>query len=299
MIFLIFWAFWMVGEARAASCCGSAATFPSLLTGDERARLSAGLHYGEYIGDVDRSGRAVFRSTSDTESYQTLQLDGAHLLSDRWQLGLSIPLTRKKIKTEIFSASDFGVGDSSLTVGYEAWPRFTAKDWLHGYLFLQMTFPTGGSIYEAREVFGVDSHGRGFYVPALGTLLKTESGAWDFLYRGLLARAVPRAIKNQAFTLQPGFWLQNSLGAGYSFGQGYRVGSMVNWQWEAGTRKVGVGSSTTAAVSLWTLSASVAKMWSENFSTSLAYADQTLLGPARTTALARSVSLDFSYAWLR
>src|SRR5688500_2702554 len=93
-------------EIQAASCCGSASSFPAMITGDERYRLSLALSYGEFVGDVDAHGKAIFRNPSERDSFQTVELNGAALLSDRWQAGLSFPVSRKERKTQRLKVSD-------------------------------------------------------------------------------------------------------------------------------------------------------------------------------------------------
>lgn len=263
--------------------------------------MGATFIYGEYVGDVDSQGHALFRAHGDEESFQTLLLDGARLLSDRWQAGASLPITRKERKTLRARASDFGVADLALNLGFEALPQWLDDPYLpHLYVFFNMTFPTGGSVYEAQEIFAVDSRGRGFYTPGFGFLVKKRWDRWDLYLRNLSSKSLPRKVKKDGVTLKPGLWNQSAVGGGYSPGYGpLRLGLLVNFNYEDVTKTRGAVYSQSAVSMLWTLTLQAAYMWSDRFTTSLSYSDQTLLAPVRSSTLVRSGTLDLAYTWPR
>ena len=112
-------------------------------------------------------GIPVFRADGDTELTQTLRVEGAFLLGDRWQIGASVPYTRRSRNTPDLASASSGFGDLGPERGaYEILPEWTYSVWKpRGFVFVQGLIPTGGSIYEssfgATDPWGLDARGRG------------------------------------------------------------------------------------------------------------------------------------------
>ena len=282
---------------HSAACCGGGANFPSLILSDDRAQIGLSAGSSIVIGDTNAVGRSVFRSSDDDEWINTLTLDGAVLIADRWQIGGSIPLAQRSRSTADALATDWGLADNSLTLGYEAIPEFTYSRWKpRGFLYFQLTFPTGGNIYSATKPFAVDARGRGFYTLSLGTFLIKTWGAWDTSFRIAINRSLNRnfaAADGSTIAIHPGFDLGAAIATGYSPQQSdWRFGITLN---PAYTAKTNVGRSKL----VWTSSLEANRLVAQQWALGLVFNDQTLIGPAKNTSLERGIAVSCRYKWPR
>src|SRR5688572_10532929 len=92
MLIALLTALTWVSAAQAAPCCAGSSATPTLISGDDFAQLSLGASVGFTIGDETGEGIPVFRSSRESEITQIYRLEGAILLSDRWQAGASLPI---------------------------------------------------------------------------------------------------------------------------------------------------------------------------------------------------------------
>lgn len=140
---LIFTYFFLLltGKAWSAACCGGGANFPSLILNDDAANLGFSGSWTKTVGDAPADGKAVFRSSDDNEWVQVYSLDAAKLISDRWQLGLNVPYVRRSRANSAQSASQWGWGDISGSIGYELLPEYSYSRWKpRGFVFLLVSF---------------------------------------------------------------------------------------------------------------------------------------------------------------
>ena len=282
---------------HAAACCGGGASFPSLILSDDKAQIGLSAAYAKVIGDSPSSGKPVFRSANDKETIQTYTLDGATLVSDRWQIGTSIPYIRRSRTTSSAENSEWGLGDVSATLGFEALPEFSYSRWKpRGFLFFQLTTPTGGYIYESTAPFAVDARGKGFYTLSLGSFLIKSWGSWDASFRFALNKSLDRSFKaadGSTINIRPGLDFNAAIGAGFSPGGGdWRIGLSINPTY--------TGSTNVGHYKLvWNSSLDVSRIIVRRWVLGLSYNDQTLLGPAKNTSLERSLALSLRYKWER
>ncbi len=293
----------MSANALAAPCCGGASALPQLITGDDRAQVSASLSQGQVIGDAPLGGIPVFRSDSDSEVTQTVRLDGAYLLTDRVQLGLGVPLVRRyrSVGSSIASSAS-GLGDLSLSAAYEALPEWSYSPWKpRGFTFIQVIAPTGPSIYDAREPQLVDARGRGFWSIAGGVVLIKSWGNWDALASIEGHRSISRTIQGldgDTTSLSPGWGGSALIGIGYSPLAGdVRLGVGVSPVYEGPIEVAGAVSSRSGSQLVWNSSFQIGYMFAAEWSGSLVYSDQTLLGPAHNVTLSRTWALNLQHRW--
>lgn len=279
----------------AAACCGGGFATPSIITGDDKAQLTTAYSATEVLIDnVD--SRGIWRRWEDHQRVETLRIDGATLISDRWQLGFTLPVVQRQ-RTDQRSA---GLGDLASTVGYEFLP-----DWDYhpvrpkGIGFIQLTAPTGLARGES-EMGGLDSRGNGFWALGLGSLFTKSMGRFDLLASASVHHSFPKPVDNSQIqgTLEPGFGTNVSLGGGYHFSD-FRLGSSVTWTSEDPVDVRGStfseGTPERYATALFSISYRASTAWTGT----LSYADQTLVGSPLNTSLGKTLGFSLQRRWER
>jgi hypothetical protein len=286
-----------------APCCGGASSIPTLMTGDDRAQFSAIVSQGSVVGDAPAHGVPVFRKDSDSEITQTVLLSGSYLISDLWQWGAGLPIVRRSRDTGGGQAAATGLGDVTTNVAFEFLPERSYSLWRpKGYVFFQMTLPTSPSVYDAHESYQVDARGRGFFALALGTaFIKTIDG-FDLLASLEGHRSFSRTLENSdgsELRLSPGFGGSMILGGGYSPGGGaFRIGASVSPVYEDAIHSnEEVAGSEPESKLVWNTSLQLGYAIQDEWSTSLTYTDQTLIGPAKNVTLSRTVTFIAQKRW--
>jgi hypothetical protein len=284
-------------RAWAAACCGGSSAAPALITGDDRAQVSVTVSQGRVIGDAPPDGLPVFRANGDDEFTRLVRLEAATLITDRWQAGLGVPVVQKSTeKSGSSGRSAAGLGDLALSVGYEALPEWDYSPWRpRGYVFTQLTLPTGGSVYDGA---GWDARGRGFATWGIGALLLKGWGDWDATLIGEVHRSFARDIDDGAASIHPGWGGSGSLGGGYSLRAfPLRLGVSLGPIYE-GPIAVSVGRDSSSQLA-WSASAQLAWLVTTDLSLSAVYTDQTLVGPASNSQLSRTLGLLLQKRWQR
>lgn len=299
-------AFGAEGSAHAAACCAGSGAAPSILSGDDSAQVSASLARGTVIGDAPVHGIPVFRNDSSSEITETLLVSGAILLSDRFQVGTSVPFIRHSVSGSSGNGTrSTGFGDIRFNTAYEFLPEWTYSAWKpRGFVFLQLTLPTGTSIYDSQSAGAVDALGRGFYGVGAGTLLIKRWTVWDAVF-------IPEAHYSFARTFRPdpggslrvglGWGGSLALGFGASPGSGdFRFGLRVQPLYESArkTSVEGATSRTNEQLS-WNTTLEASYLVSATWTAQASYTDQTLLGPAINTTLSRTIALGLQHRWER
>jgi len=288
--------------AFSAPCCGGTANIPSLISGDDSAQFTTTVISSQVVAEAPVGGGVKYRKPNDSEVAQTLKFDAATLISDRWQTGISIPLTRRS-RSRTTEATASGIGDVSLNIGYEALPDWTYSAWRpKGIVFLTTTFPTGGSIYDAKELYRIDSRGRGFYSLSGGLLLLKNWGVWDTSLVMEAHRPFTRTITNETGELRliPGWGTSGSVSVGISPLSGdLRIGISLSPSYDSAITTEGVISGQGEKVILWNSAAQLSYMANENLSMSLTYSDQTFIKASDNSALNRTLAFLVQKRWER
>ncbi len=278
-----------------AACCGGGFAAPSIIAGDDKAQLTTSYSYSEVVVDnVDSSG--VWRKWDTHQQVQTFRLEGAHLISDRWQAGATIPVVQRSRLDQNYS----GLGDVSGALGFEYLP-----DWDYNPLrpkgigYLQLTLPTGKSRAES-EVGGLDSRGNGFWALGIGTLLTKAIERWDLFSTVEIHRSFDKQVSNSQIngTLNPGFGGNFGLGAGYNTAF-WRFGSSITWTYED---PINIRGSTNVDGSIERYATgilSASYLASNEWAGTISYSDQTLFGSPVNTSLGRTVALVLQRRWGR
>lgn len=276
---------------------------PSLISGDDRSQITATLSTASVVAEAPVGGGIIDRGPSDNEQSQTIRLDAATLITDRLQAGVTIPVIRRSRTRGATQVDATGLGDLALSMGYEILPEWSYSAWRpKGILFLTATLPTGGSIYDATQLYRIDSRGRGFFGLSVGTLLTKSWGNWDVSIMMEGHRSFSKTITNELGTLalNPGWGGSGVLSAGVSpWGGAVRIGFAVAPSIEEPVATEGIFSGRGQSVSLWTASAQVSYMASSELSMSLVYSDQTIIRASDNSALNHSFAFLIQKRWER
>lgn len=294
-LFSLFILIIMAGKASAAACCGGSFAAPSIIAGDDKAQVTISAAQENITTDVYTNG--IWKKRDEAENIQSLKIEGAHILSDRWQAGLSVPVVQRSRAQQ----SSSGLGDLAVTLGYEYLP-----DWDYnpirpkGIGFLQITAPTGKSIYDSDHIYGLDSHGRGFWSLGAGTLLTKTWSRFDAFASFEWHRSFNKSVNHNRVsgTLKPGWGSNVGIGTGYNI-TNFRFGGSLTWSEEEAISIEGPQNSQGAAQRFARLNLSGSYMVSEELAWTLNYSDQTIVGSATNTSLGRSVSVLLQKRWPR
>ncbi len=284
----------------AAACCGSNSVFPSLISGDERMQFTVTTLLSNVVADASETGSFVARGAADSETRQTLRLDFATLISDRWQLGASLPLARRARFRNGSSAEAIGFGDLGLMVGFEAVPVWGYSAWKPKVVaFAGVSLPTGRAPFESATLYQVDALGRGYWNFTLGALAQKIWGPWDVVLLGELHQPLARNQQTPAgnFHLAPAFGGSASLGAGWSI-EDFRLGLMLSAIFDGPLRTSGPIDAVGTGVLSLPVTAQLSYMVKDTLSLGALYADNTWL-PSQNLPLSRSVSLLLQTRWDR
>lgn len=287
--------FFASAKVFAAACCGGGFAAPSIIVGDDRAQFTSSYSYTDVIVDnVDSQG--LWRQWDAHQSVQSFRLEGAHILSDRWQAGFSLPLIQRSRLGQDYS----GLGDVAASVGYEY-----LTDWdYHPYRpkgigYLQLTLPTGKSRAES-ENGGLDSRGNGFASLGAGTLLTKVISVWDVFSSLEIHRSFQKTVSNSQIQgrLEPGYGGTLGLGGGYNT-KSWRFGGAMNWVYEDPIHLQSDFPMQGSVERYGTLLASASYMANDDWAGTLSYYDQTLIGNPVNTSLGRGVALQLQRRWAR
>ncbi|HEX7676229.1 MAG TPA: serine protease spb1 [Bdellovibrio sp.] len=284
-------------QTWAASCCGGGFAFPALILGDDKAQLTTSLSYGSVTDYVYPDGK--WTHVNDHNVSSTFKIDGALLMTDRTQAGISIPVVYKKVSDETNS----GLGDMALNLGYEILPELSYSAWKpKGLGFLQITLPTSPSVYDATNVFAADSRGRGFFALGTGMIFTKIFGKWDTNASGELHRSFARSFDSDgaggAVTVTPGWGHSITIGGGWSYGD-FRLGSSLSSMYEDGYRVRGAQDSDGSSQQNMTWSVIANYMLGMESAITLSYADQTIFGSPENSNLSKTVTLSYQQRWQR
>lgn len=285
-----FWISFFTLSVKAAPCCAGSAALPSLITGDEARVLNLSLSYSDVIGDAPAQGKGlpVFRDQySVREVRKSFQLGFASLISDRWQVGAFLPVIQNDLSSTALQESHTQLGDISSTVAFETLPEYEYSLWKPRiYSFLQWVVPTGRSIRNSQTRLASDVSGLGYHQLHFGSLLIKRWSDWD-------ANFVFKIGRDLNFN---GTLLNSSLGLGYSFAERWRLGTSLE---TSSVSPQVIDQIKTASKLVWNTSATLTFLMGSESSLILGYVDQTLIGPAFNTTLARAGSLSLQHRFER
>jgi hypothetical protein len=276
-----------------------------LIVGDDEALVNFGVSLASVAAEPSNSGVPIWMDPSTSEVNRTLRLDGATLVSDRFQMGASLMMISHQIKTTASSDTTTGFGDVRLSAGYEFLPLWTYSPWRpKGFLFSVLTIPTGRSIYESQAPVATDVTGNGFYSLAVGSLLIKRWDIWDIFLIPEIHYSLNRTFQNygETFQVEPGIGGSVGVGGGFSIWDGdLRLGLRVQPKWDQSRKITSVRqpANGNSWMSNNDVGLDVTYLLSSNDTVMISYTDQTLLGPASNINLNRVVAVNFQHRWER
>lgn len=282
-------------QVWAAACCGSGFATPALITGDEKAQFTTSYSFSRISEDVGAD--QIWRKRAQPEKSESLRIEGAHIFSDRFQVGVSVPL----IKRTMGEATSSGLGDVSTTLGYEYLPDWDYHPFRpRGVGYLQLTLPTGESIHEANDLYLLDARGRGFWAIGVGSVLSKTFGRWDAHTNFEVHRSFQKKFNNLQGegTLHPGVGGSFSLGVGFSYRE-WRAGGSFSWFYEDGVDVSGPLHSKGTLQRYGAVTASLSYLFNDEWATTISYTDQSILGSPVNTSLGQTASLYLQRRWAR
>ncbi len=297
---LIFCCLFNFQYAAAAACCARNSAVPVLIVGEDEAQFNFGMSLGAVVAEVCDEGIPVFGSPETSEINQLYRLEGALLLSDRFQVGMSLNGVNHRITKPARTDSQLGIGDTRISLGYEYLPSWTYSSWKpQGFLFSVLTFPTGRSSYEFESLTAADVTGNGFYSVSIGSLLIKRWTVWDVFMVPEVHYSLPRTFK--IGEVEPGFGGSIGFGVGMSPWEGnFRLGLRVQPRVDQ-SRYIAFRNSDLSRGILANCDTGldIAYLVTSNDTLMISYIDQTLLGPAINSNLSRVFGLNFQHRWER
>jgi len=169
----------------AASCCGGGSATSLLVPGYAKAVADLSFDMELYDGYWDQNGNHKNDPPkSDLKQYR-LNMGGAYRFTKDWQASVILPYVWNENKYSGTSSSTSGMGDTTLSVWYEAvedrssWKISQASDLIPSVtLGLGLLLPTGISPYDdVKSSF--DITGRGFYRLDGNLLIEKTINPWS------------------------------------------------------------------------------------------------------------------------
>jgi hypothetical protein len=173
-------------SSYAASCCGGGSGASLLLPKFRDLSVGTSVSYEKYDGFWDKDGLWHQDPPNSSLSQTRLSLGVAKRINDNWQISLSLPYVWNDNQYANNTFKTQGLGDSALTLWYEAfdditctWVLDTWEDYKPAMYFgASLTAPTGISPYDDVSN-NFDITGRGFYRLDLKALFDKTVYPWN------------------------------------------------------------------------------------------------------------------------
>jgi hypothetical protein len=212
-------------------------------------------------------------------------------------MGFGVPIIQRKRLEEESS----GLGDINTSIGYEFLPELEYSVWKpRGVGFIQLTLPTGKSIYETDNIYGLDSRGRGFWALGAGAVLLKTYWKFDGVLSTETHYSFQKTVDNDQIqgTLKPGWGNNSTVGVGYNT-TNFRFGVAASFSYEDPIDIQGQRSSNGLPQRFVTATLMASYLASDDWAGTLSYADQTLLGSPVNTSLSKTISIQVQRRWSR
>lgn len=269
-----------------AACCASKGEFPTLITDHSQSQFSVSLTGSTIIGTSDQSGKSAFFHSEKYDRSFVFNGGAATKISERMQLGVGFPLVFKNSRDLNRKASEKGIGDPSIALGFEIIdPHYGSIP--QTMAVLSLGIPAGTSPLETDAAISSVAPGSGHWTLQTGLISLQSWGNWSGSAQALAQYSFAEARIN------PGWNLAGKLRGGRSFlSQKLFFGLGVGPKWQqAQTQEDVFGKSKKGYRLAWDTGIEASLRVIRDLSISLAYNDQTLLGPTRRSSLSRSLGL--------
>lgn len=282
-------------KVLASACCGGAFSIPAIITGDDAAQISTSLSQSKVQADVTADG--VWRRRESSDVTQVFKIDAAHIIDDRFQAGVSIPV-QSRTRGGAQGGTSSGLGDIALQGAYEFLPDWDYNPYRpKGVSFLTLTLPTGKSLEESlNEDVGLSARGRGFWALGAGAVFTKNYRSLDFNSALEVHRSLAKTIHDLELTPRNGG--SASFGAGWNTAV-WRVGGAISWNQEDAVTVRGANYSDGSTQRYATGTLVVSYLLPDHWTGIASYSDQTLFGDPSTATLSKSAMILLQKRWSR
>lgn len=294
--FILF--FFILTKSYAASCCGGGSSFPGLITGDYKAQVGFSVSQQNELGKAYDEGNYVYYEKNKKRIRQNYSLYMSSMISERAQIGAKATFIHTDYKNPSLSESESIIGDSEVSFGYEFLQERSFSWWRpRGFIFTATTIPTGKSNYDSKTSLYSDVSGKDQWAQSLGLSFIKIIRTWDLLS---LMQVGNRFAANKGDTkISDSQFFSTLIGAGISpFNSAFRLGINLSYFQES-SKEVHFGSKLirTQKEYYYEMTSSLSYAYDPDFSITLNYSDQSILGPAQNTTISRSVGMLFHKRW--
>ena len=156
----------------AASCCGGGGGSSSVVTSENRAKVYLSYRNAAYVYDVDTLGNASKRTTDEEEVLESMNIGGAYIFDNYFQLAMSTSVNKVTKRTSSKEESTSDISDSKISIAYEFLQEKYYSRWKpRGFIYFSQLVPTGNSRYDAEKPLQTDITGGGFHKSQVGLTL--------------------------------------------------------------------------------------------------------------------------------
>lgn len=280
-------------KIQGAACCGGGGASGSvaLLAGDQSSMFS--LKISELLPKVSYVDSNGYWHKADSTRARTSNLNLAlsFLVSDLWQMGFSVPLTKRvSSKGQSFES----LGDFKTHLAFEVLPEYSYNPYKPRiFIFSQLNFPTGPSVMESR-VGGTDVSGSGFYGFGLGlTALKSWQN-WFTSVSWAETRLQPKSVRmlNKDIKLVPKPQEFSSFLLGYKI-KDISFSGALSYFFDQGIKGEGDSQLAKGLEKYTSFALTVEKSLVGDQSLKFSYIDQSLFGRPVNTSLSYGFELTY------
>ncbi len=191
--------------SHAASCCGGGAGTSVILPKFNDYMVDVSLRAEPFDGSWDEHGRYIDDPNGTDLAEVGMQVGAAKRLADRWQISSVIPFTRHENTYSGDHHTTQGIGDTSVSVWYEAFENVTCVYRITDlaslqpsvYLGSQIIIPTGLSRYSDRVDNNQEVTGRGFYRWDAQVMLEKTIYPWSASLTWLYGYYIERPVNQE------------------------------------------------------------------------------------------------------
>lgn len=189
----------------AASCCGGGAGTSVILPKFNDMMVEANSAYEQFDGNWNPDGHYVEEVDGQDLNELTTTISMAKRLHDHWQFSLNLPYTRHDNQYSGESGNSGGLGDTSMSIWYEAFENVTCVYRIAGweslkpsiYIGGQLTVPTGKSRYSDRVDRSEEITGRGFYRFDSQVMVEKTIYPWSLSVTWMYGKYLERPVNQE------------------------------------------------------------------------------------------------------
>lgn len=285
-------------DSYAASCCGGGSSFPGLITGDYKAQIGFSISRQNEMGKAYSEGDYTYYNDDKKRIRENYSLYASSMLSERAQIGAKLNFVRTDYSNGSLNESENILGDSELSFGYELLQERSFSWWRpRGFIYIVTTIPTGHSNYDSKTALYSDVSGKNQWAQTLGVSFVKVIRIYDFLSSIQMGNRFSDTKGNVKISNSQ--FISSIIGAGVSpFNSAFRLGLNLSYFQES-SKNISFGEKKiqTQDEYFYEISSSLSYAYDPNFSVTLNYSDQSLIGPAQNTTLSRSIGILIHKRW--